>query len=346
MHYFTKVGALAAALALPTAAFSSIITDGNITLGVKETGALNVPGGDPSPVTRTTSVGLRYNPTGYEATAHGCSCEGWGVGIADGAGSAVASGWDANGFSNLTVDEFSADATTAKSVVSLTSGELRVTHGFALADETDNLYRVTVEIENTSGAFIEDLRYTRLMDWDIEPTTFSEVVTIQGTEDAANVLFAHDDGFESGNPFAARSPRVAGSVGDFVDSGPADHGALFDFGFGELGIGETFSFDIFYGAAETESAALNALGEVGAEVFSFGQPSSDPDGTGMGAGLDTNVFIFGFSGVGGSAVPDPTPDPDPMPMPMPAVPLPASSLLLLGGLGLLGAGRQLKKRKS
>lgn len=344
MRYIAKAGVIAATLALPSAAFSSaIIMDGDIMLGVKDTGALNVPGGPASSVSGTTAVGLRYVPTGYEATAHGCLCEGWGVGIADGSGTGIVSGYDGtdNGFANLTVDSFTSDATSAVSKTSLTGGELSVTHTFKLAEETDKLYRVTVEIENTSGELIEDLRYTRAMDWDIEPTTFSEYVTIDGTAEASAVLFAHDDGFESTDPFAGRSPIVAGAIGDFTDSGPRDHGALFDFGFGELGIGEIFTFDIFYGAAETESAALDALGEVGAEVYSFGQPSSDIGGTGTGGGRDTTTFIFGFSGVGGISIPDPTPGGDPSP-----IPLPAPALLLLSGIGLLGVGRKLQKKKS
>lgn len=324
------ISAVALAAALPTAAgASAIISDGNIMLGVQDTGALNVPGGTPSPVTGTPDVGLRFTPTGNEATAHGCLCEGWGVGIGD----TGVSGFDGNGFSNLSVDSFNSTATTATSVTSLTSGELKVTHDFAKAAETDNLYRVSVSIENTSGADISDLRYTRVMDWDIEPTTFNEFSTIQGTAAATNVLFAHDDGFEAADPFAARSEIVAGATGDFVDSGPADHGALFDFGFGALADGDVFSFDIFYGGAKTEVEALADLSAVGAEVFSFGQIADDPFGLGLddAAGNPSNTFIFGFAGVGGTPVPPPAP-----------IPVPATGLLLLTGLGVLFG----KSRKS
>jgi hypothetical protein len=70
---------------------------------------------------------------------------------------------------------------------------------------------------------------------------------------------------------------------------------LFDFGFPTLAAGQTFSFKTFYGGAATETAAENAIGAVGAEVYSFGQPST-PDGPTLGT---PNTFIFAFAGVGG-----------------------------------------------
>ncbi len=321
------IAACAAMFSLPAAA-SAIIDNGTVQLGVDDYGQLNIPGGDPSPVTGTTAVGLRYLPTGNEATSHGCLCEGWGVGI----GETGVNGWANNdfGITNLTAISFTDDGVTAQSVVELTSGELRITHTFAPAAETPDLYRVTVTIENISGADIDDLRYTRAMDWDVEPDTFSEFVTISGTASATAVLLAHDDGFESTNPFASRSPIL--DSGDFVDSGPEDHGALFDFGFGALGAGESFTFDIFYGGSATEFGALSALSAVGAEVFSLGQCESDPDGLGLsGAGGQAcNTFIFGFAGVGGTPVPNPV------------IPVPAALPMFLTALGL---GALLRRRK-
>ncbi len=328
------LAALILSTTIPVAASAAVISDGNVMLGIKDSGALNDNGaGIPSPVTGTSSVGLRYTPTGNESTSHGCDCEGWGVGIADSDGNQVATGYDGNGFFNLTSIPIVATATTATTVATLTSGELRVTHDFALAEETDELFRVKVTIENLSGFDIADLRYTRVMDWDIEPTTFSEFSTIQGTAAATNVLFAHDDGFESADPFGSRSAIL--DTGDFVDSGPTDHGALFDFGFGALVAGESFSFDIFYGGAATETDALIALNAVGAEVYSLGQAANDPLGLGLLDGDNpTNTFIFGFAGVGGVVVPDPT-DPSP-------IPLPAGGLLLIGGLAALAGLRRRK----
>lgn len=306
---------LAAALVVVApAAQAAVIDNGTIRLGVDTLGQLNTGG-----------FGLFDIRTGREATLDGCPCEGWGVGVADGFGVPVTSGFanNSSGISGISSVSFVSDATTATSVSELGT-TLRITHAFAPAAETPDLYRVTVTIENISGADVPDLRYTRVMDWDIQPTSFSEFVTIGGTAAATAVLYADDNGFVSGDPFAGRGPIVGGSVGDFVDSGPADHGAVFDFGFGTLLAGATKSFEIFYGASLTEVGAFAALAAVDAEVYSLGQASDDK----TGGGADRSTFIFGFAGVGGVVV-------DP-----PEIPVPGSALLLISGLGMLGALRR------
>ena len=66
-----------------------------------------------------------------------------------------------------------------------------------------------------------------MRDWDVEPTAFSEFVTIE-TGTATNLLYSSDNGFETANPLGSRSEILF--TGEAVDSGPSDHGALFDFG--------------------------------------------------------------------------------------------------------------------
>ena len=56
----------------------------------------------------------------------------------------------------------------------------RVTQNYHPSTKTPNLYEATVTIENIRGHALNDIRYRRVMDWDIEPTAFSEFVTIQG----------------------------------------------------------------------------------------------------------------------------------------------------------------------
>ncbi len=190
---------------------------------------------------------------------------------------------------------------------------LRVTHDFHPSVHP-NLYEVAVTIENVSSTDVADLRYRRVMDWDVEPTPFDEFVTIAGGADA--LLYSSNNGFESANPLGTRTDL--GSVGpptgaEFEDAGPADHGALFDFGFGELPAGGTTSFNIYYGAAGPgesdgrltgEEQALEAVAAVGAEVYSLGQPNvGDEDANGLLDGPEEgnpNTFIFGFTGVGGA----------------------------------------------
>jgi hypothetical protein len=199
----------------------------------------------------------------------------------------------------MTVESFevAADKTTATSIVRIPAEEsvLRVTH-FYHPSSTPNLYQADVTIENISESPV-DLRYRRVMDWDIEPTPFNEFVTINGGT-AADLEFTSDNGFATANPLGGRGSLSCPANTDFVDCGPDDHGALFDFNFGTVAPGATKDFRIFYGAAASEAEANAALAAVGAEAFSFGQPS-----TINGPTLETpNTFIFAFAGIGGAPV--------------------------------------------
>ena len=57
--------------------------------------------------------------------------------------------------------------------------KMRVTHDYHPSAANANLYEVSVTIENTGSVAFTDLRYRRVMDWDVEPTAFDEWVTIQ-----------------------------------------------------------------------------------------------------------------------------------------------------------------------
>jgi Bacterial Ig domain len=303
----------------------AIIDNGLIQLGVNQEGNLNVFEGSTVSSAGTFPTGLRYMPTNYDSTAPGCLCEGWGVADAATAfsGDANAEYGGARGmrFVSFNSTPYSAisvvdvDGVTAYGVQERGGGEesggdggvepsaifspssigagsqlIRVTHDYHPTALTPNLFEVTVTIENLSNTeAISDLRYRRVMDWDIEPTAFNEFVTIQGFDEVLNpnLLFTSNDGFASADPLSG--PSSLGATGNFVDLGPTDHGALFDFGnFGVLEPGGKTSFNIYYGAAENESEAMDAISAVNARVYSIGKASSDPEfGT-------PNTFIFAF----------------------------------------------------
>ena len=283
-----------------------IIDNGTVQLGINPEGHLNVEGGVPSsagPTSGPTSVvGLRYVPTNAESTAPGCLCEGWGVSDGD-EEAGTFSGWanrnevagtpplPVRGVHNLILQE--AKVTNKKghtaplsvgsafrSVVTTSNGQLRITHDYH-PSSSPNLYEVDVTIENIGETSIGDLRYRRVMDWDIEPTAFNEYVEIH-VGDAANLARATTDGFQSADPRSnpgpfSGSPPTTLEPGDtdyFSPDGDADQGSLFDFTFGELPVGATRGFKIYYGAASTRTEALAALATVGAEVYSFGFPNS------------------------------------------------------------------------
>ncbi len=268
------------------------IDNGTVLLAVLPEGHLNVENGVGSKA-GARPVGLHFLPTHNDATAPGCLCEGWGAADA-GTGVTGYANVSTDGVQGITLESFTFTDSTAVSVVTI-GGTLRVTQDYHPSAKTPELYEDTVTIENVSGQDLSDIRYRRVMDWDVEPTAFSEFVTIDAGN-ASELLFDGDNGFLTANPLGARTPILAS--GSFVDSGPADHGALFDFGFGALATGKSKTFNIFYGAAETEAAAKAAVNAVGAEVFSFGQPST-PDGPTLGT---PNTFIFAFGNVGGTAI--------------------------------------------
>ncbi len=280
---------------------SAIITNGTVMLGVNDTGSLNAPGGSPSSGEGETIVGLRFVATNADSTSPGCTCEGWGAGDLTTAVEGHAN--SDSGDANLTLVSFTVDADSAVAVVEIGT-TLRVTHNYQPSAISDNVYDVDVTIENISDDPVH-LLYRRSMDWDIEPTAFEEYVTMV-PGDSPELIYTSDGGFDEDNVLEAPEFEIA--EGAFVDSGPEDHGALFDFDFGTLGAGDTKAFTTFYGATGNETDALDALAAVGAEAYTLGQPSSE-GGPDLG---EPNTFFFGFKGIGGSAIggsDDPTPTP-------------------------------------
>ena len=300
---FSRAAVLAATLLVATTASAhagGVIDNGTVRLGINDHGDLNFG---------TPFSGVTFMPTNNDGTRAGCPCEGWGAGNGSAAEGGVFSGWanrDDGGPNNLELVSFTNDASTAESVTKI-DDKLEVTQRYAPAPETPNLYEVRVTLKNIGAERLGDVRYTRLMDWDIEPTAFSEFVTIRrGT--ASTLLFSNNNGFLSGDPFEARSPTggiPAATVTnvDFTDVGPADHGALFDFGFGALDPGASTTFRIYYGAAPDEATADTTVSKAALEMFSYGQPNLTPEGGPPSSVTGApNTFIFGFRAVGGKPI--------------------------------------------
>jgi hypothetical protein len=285
----------------------AIIDNGTVQLGINADGTLVTP----------SQIGLTYLPSGGEALAPGCDCEGWGIidlsntankfGVSPPGGNSTVNA--ANGTATITVSgtgtNGASNGNAAISTVDIVMGGnpwAQVKQDFHPAAATKYLYEDSVTIKNTGASAIGNLGFRRAMDWDVPPTAFNEYVTIQGWP-AANLLHSSDDGFHSldmTDSLVGSGIQPNTEDKNFVNSGPDDHGAAFDFSFGSLAAGASKNFKIFYGAAGDPATALGALQSVGAEVYSLGMPSnfapSDPQfGT-------PNTFIFGFAGVGGTAL--------------------------------------------
>lgn len=283
----------------------SVISNGKLKLGVWPEGHLNVPGGSISS-SGVLDIGLRETSTPgveYESTAPGCLCEGWGA--AD-AGTGLSIYFNQNyGSSAGTVMEITGPAgqystpygTAVKCQVSLTDGDnkIRVYHDYHPLQHTQYLYEVTVTIENFGTTPWTDVRYRRVMDWDVEPTPFNERVTLYSSPGVSQLLTLTDNGFQTSNPLQANTPysspvTITGVAGGLdYRSGPTDHGACFDFGFGALAPGASKTFKTYYGAAHKEIDVLAALGSVGAETYSIGTPNLDDSDS------QFNAFAFGFA---------------------------------------------------
>ncbi|WP_206410247.1 hypothetical protein [Lysobacter enzymogenes] len=278
-----------------------VIDNGTVMLGVHDAGYLNIecPAIKPSMGLYGTSlVGLRLMSTNGEASAPGAPCEGWGVANADPALPITAHASRCGTTANVVAAPLTVQPTApfdrATSTVTVGS-TFRIVHRFIPTAATPFLYRVEVSIQNIGRSTVKDLRYTRGIDYDVPPNTFSEYITLAGTSPL--LVGWNNNGFTSLDPLA-----VHPTTGAMTDNGPGDLGSHMDFRLGSLAPGATRSFVTYYGAAPTEQQALNALSSVGAGLYSLGQPNylngspwtapiPGPDGPLLGV---PNTFMYGL----------------------------------------------------
>ncbi len=319
-----------------------------IALGVNPAGHLNTPTGSGTVANNANtlnsspagSVGTAYKwgggrplsgsgtnyPAGwYDGTSPGSKWEGWGasgvIPVSNKTISAYAS-VDAGGISsNITVKSFVVDSTSIKSTVWISDPAdptktplLEVTHiyGPTSGPTNPNLFQALVTITNISGGTLTDVRYRRIMDWDMLnnlTTVYTDMVGVAASYASAytpKVFDACDNGGShysitpdpsvackaSPLPVLANTHMDYAGIGGTVNNQTTNLGASFTFQFGDLLCNESAIFYIYYGAGASKAEVTNALTTVGAGVYSLGYDPNYP----------TIAFGFGFKGVSGSAV--------------------------------------------
>jgi hypothetical protein len=212
----------------------------------------------------------------------------------------------------LTGGLFGSTTTTATSRINLTDIPIRVNQAYG-PSLAPNAFQGNISITNTGAEVVRDVVYRRVMDWDVPPTQFYEFVSHYGVEEnlesaGGNVRFASNNGFADSDPRTyAGDIFLSGTTinSNFFQKGPADHGSVFDFAFGDLNPGQSRTFNIFYGAGANLSEAQSTIAILKPNVWSLGQ-STATDGSGT-PNNDSPTFLFAFGGVGGV---EPGMDPD------------------------------------
>ena len=327
---------------------STITANQTIALGVNPAGHLNTPTGSGTVANNANtlnssppgSVGTAYKwgggkpvsgtgttyPAGwYDGTSPGRKWEGWGASGVLPISNKVISGYasvDAGGISsNITVKSFVVDSTSIKSTVWISDPAdptktplLEVTHiyGPTSGATNANLFQALVTITNISGGTLTDVRYRRIMDWDILnnlTTNFTDMVGVAASYASTYTPKVFDACDNGGSHYsitpdpsvackAAPLPVLANThmdytgIGGTVNNQQTNLGASFTFQFGDLLCNESAIFYIYYGAGATKAEITNALTTVGAGVYSLGYDPNYP----------SLFYGFGFKGVSGSAV--------------------------------------------
>ncbi|WP_114636753.1 hypothetical protein [Polynucleobacter necessarius] len=327
---------------------SATVANQTIALGVNPAGHLNTPTGSGTVANNANT--LNSSPPGSVGTAYkwggGRSISGGGTNYAAGWYDGISSeskweGWGASGVlpitnkvisgyasvdaggisSNITVKSFVVDSTSIKSTVWISDPadptklrflRLLTFTGQLVDPQNPNLFQALVTITNISGGTLNDVRYRRIMDWDMLnnlTTVYTDMVGAASSYASAytpKVFDACDNGgfhysitpdpsvacLATPLPVLANTHMDYAGIGGTVNNKTTNLGASFTFQFGDLLCNESAIFYIYYGAGASKAEVTNALTTVGAGVYSLGYDPNYP----------TIAFGFGFKGVSGLAV--------------------------------------------
>jgi hypothetical protein len=160
---------------------------------------------------------------------------------------------------------------------------MKIYHAY-IKTTVPGIYKVDVEIHNNNATATGPLVYRRVVDWDVPPTTFNELVTSVGSGQP-RVRFVSDDGFASSDPLTG--PSQIDAAGDFDNTGPDDHGSLIDVDVPAIAAGASRLITFYYGATSDKESATKAMNDLGVRTYLLGQPGDNSAGT-------PNTFILGY----------------------------------------------------
>ncbi len=298
----------------------AVIGAGNLHLGVQAAGQLSVDGGPMSTGNcHSTLTSIHYDPTDDEGMDCDFEGEGWGLTYDGGpvgfayrsdtslrpAGSGVASPCAL--ILPLPIGAFSSTATTAVSTV--TVGDIETRQTYAPYPGEPDVYQDHITLTNTNPTdTASNVLYRRVMSWG------SAGAPLDSTMETINTL-PDPPGFPSspvpsvvvqtGIVFASTCPNPLASYAAVLGGPPTApalvHGAnsdvamVWDFNFGGLAPGETRTFTLFYGAADTVAAAHGDLMAIGAEIYNIAE--SEEACTTTCTSLSPVTFFMAFGGL-------------------------------------------------
>jgi hypothetical protein len=248
---------------VPTGAVAS---DGTVDIGVSRFGDLIDEG-----------IGLRFadNPDS-DVLSNGCWCENWGIGLpgtSDAAGTSTAG--DATGIADA---ELTASDGHVTSAVTFTGGlsDYRMIQDVH-PSSVPGLMQMDVTVQNQTIDTLPALSYRRSVDWDMPPTQFDESVSWQQVSSGAPfVRFTSDDGF--GSTDLAQQPTWLTDSGWFGFQDGCDRGSQLEVQLDSIGAFGSTGFTLYYGLADDEASAEDAVAAVGAQAYSLAIAAGEASG--------------------------------------------------------------------
>ena len=287
--------ALAAFLAMPTAASADVITNGGGTFSVGI-------GGNGELFDFASGTGFRRNGDGYDPLLPGTPRDSWGVTTSDGSAYADQAAF---GDANLTGTTFSGGG-SSETAITTTNVGVQITQSYAFVG-SGNILRIQETITNTSGSALTGVAFARDVDWDVSPTAFNEN-TFGPTGSSPLVIGSSYYGFENptaGVPYSFSCSGSCNTTGDL--------GGGIQVGLPDLAAGGSDTFDFFYGVSGFEQSVNGLIGEAqhqGANYIIATQSSENGNYPDLGANsaligvgqvpepITISLFGAGLAGMG------------------------------------------------